>query len=314
MSPKAILLIPIFVALLLPAYVFAQSLDYGFVFLDFPAEIEIPAGSSAIAEVAVKNIGRLSNIVELEIETTAPISASIVPGSLAVAEGGTGVFSISFFRPPENVINKYPSKLRLKGKNVDVTKDFILLLTPSPEKKFEISNNYLVLLNRYESLSKKFGQVRDTGCVFVEAGDVTAVTPKQIVDSLQQLRGIVGDTKTAVDKGDFVTASIEEGKGAGLADRIDSEINSLKTSQESCENEKSRVSSYLTGGAIGTTLGIVVIVVILGLATWKHYKNAPRVRRLIRTPGYSISSKPQEQPSGVKRVERDFKYEFRKKK
>ncbi len=314
MSPKAILLVPIFVALLLPAYVFAQTLDYGFVFLDFPAELEISAASSTMTHVPVKNIGRLSNIVELEIETAAPISASILPGSLAVAEGSIGVFTVSFLPSSGDVVNKYPSKLRIKGRGVDITKDFTLVLAPSPEKKFEISNNYLVLLNRYESLGKKFEQVKDTGCVLVEAGDVTAVTPKQIIGSLQELKGIVDKVKSAVDENDFVTASIEEEKGQELANRVEFEVNALKISQESCEQDKSRVSSYLTGGAIGTTVGIVIIAVVLGLVTYKHHTRLPKVRRLIRTPKYSISEQKQNQAPGVNRVERDFKYEFRKKK
>ncbi len=319
MLKKAWFLLTLFVVLALSLSADAQIVkptDYVFVFLDFPSEIEMTAGSSLIKDVYVKNIGDYSSLVELTLETTAPISASVVPGSMIIEKGDTGIFSLSLLPSESAAIGKHPSKLQLRGRGVNLEKGFTITITPSPEKKFEINNNYLVLLNRYESLKKRFEQIRDSGCVLVQAGDVTAVAPKQIVDSLQNLNDKVEKIMIAIKENDFVTANVEEEKGDQLANLVEADINSLKSAQDSCEEEKSRVSGYLVGGAVGTTLGIIIIVAVLGLGAYRYYMKMPRVRKLIpsthpahKGPSTNLASHP-----NVKRLDRNFRYEYRKKK
>ncbi len=295
----------------------AQSTET-FVFLDFPSQVQVVVGSSSIQSVSVKNIGDYVNVVDLSVETTAPISASVTPGSQQIDRGDTGTFSLSLLSSPSDVINRYPSKLHLRGNGVDVTKDFTLVVVPTPEKKFEINSNYLVLLNKYESLNKRFSEVKGSGCVLVRAGDVNAVAPKQIVDDLQTLNDKVEKSRIAIKEDDFVTADVETNKGKDLSNKIDSDINSLRAAQESCEADKARVSGYLTGGTLGTTLGIVVIVALLGLMAYNHYSKKPEIRKLIpsSSPMPKSGSTNLAQHPGVKRVGQgrpEFRYEFRKK-
>ncbi len=305
--------------LLLPLYAAAQSTDYAFVFLDFPAEVQMEAGSSKIMEVAVKNIGDYGNTVSLELETTAPISASVVPGSIRVERGLTGKFTLSLLSSPSDAINKYQSKLALKGIAVDLVKEFTITILPSQAKKSEINNNYLVLSNNYESLKKRFDQIRDSGCVVVQPGDAAAVTPAQVTDSLEKFHQSVEKTGAAIKADDFVAASLEIEKVGGLTGSIENKINALKSAQESCEDDKSRVSGYLAGGMVATGVSVVIIVVILGIFTYRYYtRRLPGVRRLIRSgatpPSASRSVSQESQHKAVTHVEREFRYEFRKKK
>lgn len=284
------------------------------VFIDMPSEVSVDVGSSSIIQVVVKNTAEYSKTAELGIETAAQVSVSIVPGTVVLGRGESATFTLSFLSSQSNQINRYPSKIKLSG---GVEKGFTILVLPTAGKKFEINNDYIVLLNKYENSKKRFEQVKDSGCVLVEAGDVNAVTPRQISDSLQNLNDNVEKTRIAIKENDFLTASIEQVKGSQLADKVESDINSLRGSQESCENEKLRVSGYLTGGAIGTAAGLIIIVVIIGAVVYNHYTRLPRVRKLIRSESHYMKPKSEsnmEGRPGVTRAERDFKYEFRKKK
>lgn len=302
-------------ALSLPGFVLGQQSD-SFVFLEFPSQVEVVVGSSTIKDVSVKNIGDYVKVVELFVETTAPVSVGVIPGSQQVDRGATGTFTLSFLTSPTNLINRYPSKLRLKGGGVEAEKDFTLIILPTPEKKFEINGNYITLVNKYEALQKRFSEVKDSGCVMVQPGDINAIAPKHVVDGLQTLNDKVEKTRIAIKEDDFVTADVEASKGKELANRVEADINRLRSAQEDCEGEKSRISSYLTGGVATTSIGIIVIVALLGFMAYRHYSSQPKVRRLIP------SSYPVQKPSnsstnlthhpGVKRVERGFKYEFKK--
>ena len=317
----SLLIVSVLVSLLAPAAVLSQ--DLSFVFTDSLSEVEVSVGSSAVKEVSVKNIGDFESIVELSVETTAPVSVGVVPGSLSISRSATGAFSLSFLSSPTNVVNRYPSKLRLRGNNgVDVSKDFSIVILPTADKKIEINANYLSTLNKFENLQKRFDQVKDSGCVLVSPGDVQAVTPKQIVSSLQDLKDVLEKTRIAIKESDFVTANVEVEKSGQLAAVVESEINSLRGLQESCEEDKARVSGYVAGGVLTTTVGIIVIVVIVGLLVYRHYTRLPKVRKLLPSGQVKIHtpSEPAEKPAGpyhgLGRIEKrkGFNYEFKKKK
>ncbi len=305
----------VLVSLIAPSYALAQ--ENSVVFSDAPSQVEIISGSSSIVDIKVTNIGDSSKTFELDVETAAPVSASILPGTVTLDKGQSATFSLSFLSSSTNPINRYASKLKLKGDGVNVIKEFSIVVLPTPEKKFGINNEYIVLLNKYENSKKRFDQIKDIGCVLVEAGDINAVTPKGIVDSLQDLNDNLEKTRIAIKENDFLTASIEQEKGAQLTDKVEADINSLKSSQEACEEDKLRVSGYLTGGFIGTSIGVIIIVVIVGLVVYSHYTRLPRVRKLIRSENHYMKPKTESNLGGrpgVTRVGRDFKYEFKKKK
>ncbi|HLD41993.1 MAG TPA: hypothetical protein VJB06_03075 [archaeon] len=303
----------ILMSLLAPSSILAE--ESGVVFSDAPSEVQITAGSSSIVDIKVANTGDSAKTFELDIETAVPVSASIIPGTVTLKKGESSAFKVSFLSSSTNTINRYPSKLKLRGEGVDVVKEFFIVILPTAEKKFEINNNYLVLLNRYENLKKRFEQVKGIGCVLVEAGDVNAVTPKAIVDSLGDLNDNLEKTRISIKENDFLTASIEEEKGRRMTDKVEADINSLKASQETCEDEKLRVSGYLTGGFIGTAIGVIVILVIIGLVVYNHYTRLPKVRKLIRAESHYLKPKTDSLPRNpnVTRVGRDFRYEFKKK-
>ena len=320
MFKKAYCLLTVFLVLSLSNLSLAQS-DISFVFTDSPQKIEVIVGSSTQLDVKVKNIGDLDNFVELSVETTAPVSVSVVPGLQRVDRGATGIFSLSFLSSPTNVVNSYQSILRLKGNGVEVKREFTLVILPTPEKKFEINNDYLVSLNKFENFQKRFQEVKDSGCVLVAPGDVSSTTPKQIVASLQDAKDTLEKTRIAIKEDDFVTANVNGEKAKGLIEKVEGEINLLRSAQQECEDEKLRVSGYITGTAVSTTVGLVVIAVIVALLVYRHYSNLPKVRKLLPSSNVNIKAKSAEPPAkpdpyhGMGRVgnRRDFQYEFKKK-
>jgi len=307
----------ILVSLAVPTFVVGQS-DLTFVFLDAPAQVEVVVGSSTTQEIRVKNIGDFDNVVQLDVETNGPLSVSVVPGSLQVARGSTGTLSLSFLSSPTNVVNRYPSKLKLKGNGVDLAHQFDIVILPTQEKKFDINNGYLSSLNKFENLEKRFEQVKEGGCLLVQSSDLSAATPRQISESLQNIGDTLEKTRIAIKEDDFVTANVEEEKSKYLVSKVEAEINSLRGAQEECEKEQSRLSSYVTGGVVATSIGIIVIVAIVAFVAYRHYTRLPKVRKLLPSGDVNVKvknteHKPELHP-GIKRVGRDFKYEFKKKK
>ena len=321
MVKKAYCLFAAFLVLSLASLSLAQS-DLSFVFTDSPQKIEVVVGSSTQLNVNVKNIGDLDNFVELSVETTAPVSVSVVPGLRSIEKGASGTFSLSFLSSPTNVVNSYQSFLRLKGDNgVDVKREFSLVILPTPEKKFEINNEYLASLNKFEGLSKRFDEVKNSGCVLVSPGDVSSITPKQIIASLQDAGDTLEKTRIAIKEDDFVIANVNGEKAKELISKVDSEINVLRASQKACEDEKARISGYVAGTAVSTTVALVVIAVVVALLVYRHYSNLPKVRKLLPSGDIKIKAKSEEAPArpdpyqGMNKLgnRKDFQYEFKKK-